>query len=64
MPRHTSGSPPVRRIFRIPMDTASQAISSISSRERISRWSRFLTPSGGMQYAQRRLHKSVSEMRR
>ena len=49
IPRRTSGSPPVSRIFRTPSAAASRAISSISSRERIARCSRLFTPSGGMQ---------------
>ena len=50
IPRRTSGSPPVRRIFRIPSFTAARAISPYSSTERTAPWGPFSTPSAGIQY--------------
>ena len=53
IPRRTSGSPPVSRIFFTPQRTAARPISTHSSTERMSRWGRFFTPASGIQYRQR-----------
>ena len=64
-PRRSSGSPPVNRISVIPSDStpilASRTTSSSVSSSGRGSQSR---PSAGMQYAQRRLHRSVREIRR
>ena len=63
-PVRTSGSPPVSLIFRTPRPTNITASRSISSKE--SKWILGVRgmPSAGMQYRQRRLHRSVIEIRR
>ena len=59
-----SGSPPVSRMLVTPSSTATE-ITVISS-SMLSRWSPGIQSekSGGMQYVQRRLHRSVTETRR
>ena len=64
-PRRSSGSPPVNRISVMPSSstpirTSRTSSSSVSSVGRGSQ----SRPSAGMQYAQRRLHRSVREIRR
>ena len=61
----TVGSPPVRRMLSIPRrSTINLAMRSISSKvSRSSRGSQS-SPSAGMQYVQRKLHRSVTEMRK
>ncbi len=64
-PRRSSGSPPVNRISVMPRCCtpirASRTTSSSVSSAGLGSHSR---PSGGMQYEQRRLHRSVSDIRR
>mmetsp|Transcript_5935 Transcript_5935/g.21183 ORF Transcript_5935/g.21183 Transcript_5935/m.21183 type:complete len:315 (-) Transcript_5935:277-1221(-) len=62
--RRTSGSPPVSRILVTPACTNSAARRTISSLVSRCDASDSVTPSAGMQYRHRRLHRSVSEMRR
>ena len=64
IPRRTRGSPPVRRTFRTPQATAARAISKSSSTEQMSSCRFFSTPSAGIQYRQRRSHRSVTDRRR
>src|SRR5439155_17001319 len=67
-PRRNVGSPPVSRTFSTPWSTNTRVTRVISSNERISRRSRnwYSRPktSFGMQYVQRKLQRSVTEMRR
>eukprot|EP01139_Manchomonas_bermudensis_P015710 Amastigsp_a510871_44.p2 type:complete len:315 gc:universal Amastigsp_a510871_44:1083-139(-) len=60
----TSGSPPVSRIFFTPNETKRLASRTISGVVRIASVGESLTPSSGMQYVQRRLQRSVNEIRR
>ena len=62
--RRTSGSPPVRRTSRTPIEASSATRRSISSKLRISSRSSHGRPSAGMQYWQRKLQRSVTETRR
>jgi hypothetical protein len=58
------GSPPVMRILRMPRLTAAAATASISARVRVSPAGVREPDPAGMQYRQRRLHRSVTERRR
>lgn len=60
----TSGSPPVSRTFDTPADTNSLASRTTSSADSVASSGVSSTPSSGMQYWHRRLHRSVSEIRR
>ena len=60
--RRTSGSPPVILTCLIPFAQKIFTSRSISSKRRISSWLTSGTPSGGMQYRQRRLHRSVTDI--
>ena len=61
----TVGSPPVSRMLRIPKrSTTRLATRDISSKESRSSRGSHSRPSAGMQYRQRKLHRSVTEMRR
>mmetsp|Transcript_2288 Transcript_2288/g.15219 ORF Transcript_2288/g.15219 Transcript_2288/m.15219 type:complete len:271 (-) Transcript_2288:35-847(-) len=60
----TVGSPPVSLIFSTPSETNSFASRKISSEVSRLFFGVSSTPSSGMQYKQRRLHLSVTEMRR
>ena len=64
MPRRTSGSPPVSRTLLTPSETAVRTISVSSSNDSISLCSRLHTPSAGIQYRHRKLHRSVTDSRR
>ena len=68
MSRRTSGSPPVSRIFSTPWPMKMRASRVISSKVRMSRagknWKSRPKTSFGMQYVQRKLQRSVTEMRR
>ena len=60
----TVGSPPVRRMLSmLNRSTKIRAMRSISSKVRTSERSSHTNPSAGMQYVQRKLHRSVTEMR-
>ena len=61
--RRTSGSPPVSRTSPTPMEASSATSRAISSKRRISSRSSQGSPSAGMQYWQRKLQRSVTEMR-
>ncbi len=63
-PLRTVGSPPVRRTLLMPMLAATRTACSTSSMRKISKWESCCTPSSGMQYTQRKLQRSVSEIRR
>ncbi len=63
-PLRTVGSPPVKRMCLMPSRAAHPMACSNSSSRRMLSWGRDTTPDSGMQYTQRRLHRSVSEMRR
>ena len=58
------GSPPVRRIFVTPARTNRRASRTISSDVRSADLGASSTPSSGMQYRHRRLHRSVSDILR
>ena len=61
----TVGSPPVSRMEVNPnCSTKTLATRSISSNVRSSSRGNHCIPSAGMQYPQRKLHRSVTEMRR
>src|SRR4051812_11573790 len=60
----TSGSPPVSRRSRTPIDANSATRRSISSKVRTLARSSHGRPSAGMQYWQRKLQRSVTERRR
>ncbi|VWM24020.1 Uncharacterised protein [Collinsella intestinalis] len=60
----TSGSPPVRRTRVMPSCVTMRTKRAISSAVSSSPWARAGTPVSGMQYTQRKLHLSVTEMRR
>lgn len=60
----TSGSPPVTRSFFIPSAAAARTACAISSSVSMSSCAFLHMPSAGMQYRQRRLHSSVTDMRR
>ena len=60
----TSGSPPVTRTFRIPSEAAASTARIISSSVSISSCRSLQTPSAGIQYRQRRLHRSVTDRRK
>ena len=62
IPRRTRGSPPVTRSFRTPSSAAQAAISRSSSSVQSSACGRLQTPRSGMQYTQRKLHRSVTEI--
>ena len=66
--RRTSGSPPVIRSFSTPSSTKARATRSISSKLSTSAFGRNAKSgpkiSFGMQYVQRKLQRSVTEMRR
>ena len=49
MPRRRSGSPPVRRTLRMPSCARARTTRTISSKDRISSWESFSTPSAGIQ---------------
>ena len=59
--RRTSGSPPVSRTSSIPRRTNSRTSRSISSKLRTPSLGSHSIPSAGMQYWQRKLHRSVTE---
>ena len=64
-PRRTSGSPPVKRTSRTPRRSTPIVIRrTTSSSVSVSSCGSQSRPSAGMQYEQRRLHRSVSETRR
>jgi hypothetical protein len=64
-PRRSSGSPPVNLTSRMPSRSTATPISRItSSSVSSSGEGSQSSPSGGMQYAHRRLHRSVSDTRR
>ncbi len=64
-PRRSSGSPPVNLTSRMPSrSTATRISRTISSSLSTSGFGSQSSPSGGMQYAHRRLHRSVSDTRR
>ncbi|MNJ64021.1 hypothetical protein D3C77_599560 [compost metagenome] len=63
MPLRTSGSPPVRRILRVPLATNSAAIRWISSRVSTC-WRGRNVISSAMQYTQRKSQRSVTDNRR
>ena len=58
----TSGSPPVSRTFDTPMRESSSTSRVISSNDRTSARSSQGRPSAGMQYWQRKLQRSVTEI--
>src|SRR5207253_3546996 len=60
----TVGSPPVSLKDRTPSETNTRASRAISSNRRISSRGSHWSPSAGMQYVQRKLHRSVTEIRR
>src|SRR5947209_7016531 len=62
--RSTSGPPPVSRTSCTPIRENSPVRRAISSKVRISSRSSQGRPSAGMQYWQRKLHRSVTETRR
>eukprot|EP00659_Diplonema_papillatum_P014259 gene14259-biopygen14313 len=62
--RRTSGSPPVRRILRTPSSAKMPAARTISAVDIKSSAGVRSTPSAGMQYWHRRLHRSVMLIRR
>ena len=59
-----SGSPPVRRISSMPCETPTSMMEINSSVVRSSSDGNHAAKSCGMQYEQRRLHRSVNETRR
>ena len=64
-PGRSSGSPPVKRTSRMPScSTPMRTSRAISSSVRTSTLGSQSRPSGGMQYEQRRLQRSVSDTRR
>ena len=63
-PLRTVGSPPVRRTLLMPIVVAMRTACSTSSIRRISKWESCCTPSSGMQYTQRKLQRSVNDIRR
>src|SRR5581483_907692 len=63
-PGRRVGSPPVRRISVTPWPTKIRASRSISSKVRSASRLSHCSPSSGMQYTQRKLQRSVSEIRR
>ena len=62
--RRSSGSPPVSRTLSTPSSMKTSISRLISSKCRISSRGSQTYSSSGMQYAQRRLHRSVTEIRR
>ncbi len=60
----TSGSPPVKRIFFTPSDSIIRTTLKISSSVSTSSCGITATPCLGIQYLHRRLHLSVTEIRR
>jgi len=60
----TSGSPPVTFRLRTPSLTKIPSIRVSSSKLRISCFGSQASPSAGMQYEHRKLHRSVTEIRR
>ncbi len=62
--RRSSGSPPVSRTLSTPSSLKTSTSSPISSTVRISSRGNQTYSSSGIQYWQRRLHLSISEMRR
>lgn len=58
------GSPPVSRILVTPCDTNRAERYDISGVVRRWAWGDSGTPSSGMQYVHRRLHRSVIDIRR
>src|SRR4051812_15757237 len=60
----TNGSPPVNRTSRTPSETARRISLTSSSAERRSSPGIQSSPSAGMQYVHRRLHRSVTDTRR
>ena len=63
-PARTRGSPPVSLMDRTPSRRATSATRTISSKESRSDRGRNVIPRSGMQYVHRRLHRSVTEIRR
>src|SRR5919201_436671 len=61
--RRTSGSPPVSRTSSTPRAAKIRVSRAISSKLRISSRRNHSSPSAGMQYVQRKLHLSVTEIR-
>lgn len=64
MPLRRSGSPPVKRIFVMPRSAARPMTRSISAFVRSLSLGAKSMPASGMQYTQRRLHRSVTAIRR
>jgi hypothetical protein len=63
-PRRTSGSPPVRRMRRVPARASTPTRRAISSSESSSRRSPCsASPPGGMQYTHAMSHRSVTLIR-